>query len=187
MNVYDFDKTVFYPDSSYTFFLYCLRTHPHAVLCTGKDILRYATLYARKAVNTKELKEKLFAFLLFLPEPEKVVRAFWDRHFSTGIRSWYLAQKRSDDLIISASPAFLVEEACRRLGVSCIATRMDIDSGRIDGENCHDVEKTRRFLAEYPDGVIERFYSDSLSDTPLAMLADQAWLVKKDKLSPWPC
>ena len=32
MNVYDFDQTIFYPDSSCTFFLYCLKKYPGAVL-----------------------------------------------------------------------------------------------------------------------------------------------------------
>ena len=185
MNVYDFDKTVFYPDSSYCFFLYCLRKHPHAVLRTGKEILRYSLLYAHGDVSTKELKEKLFAFLLFLPEPEKLVKQFWDAHDS-GIAKWYLAQKRPDDLIISASPEFLVGEAARRLGVKLIGTRMNIHTGEIEGENCHDVEKTRRFFEEYPDGRIDSFYSDSISDAPLAQLAGQAWLVKKETLCPWP-
>ena len=185
MNVYDFDKTIFYPDSSVSFFLYCLRKHPHAVLRTGKDIVRYSLRYTNKNVTTKELKEKLFAFLLFLPEPEKAVSEFWDTHFS-GIGKWYLAQKRSDDLIVSASPEFLVGEAARRLGVSVLGTRMNIHTGQIEGENCHDVEKTKRFFEAYPDGKIESFYSDSLSDAPLARLARQAWLVNKETLSPWP-
>ena len=28
MNVYDFDQTIFYPDSSYCFLLYCLKKYP---------------------------------------------------------------------------------------------------------------------------------------------------------------
>lgn len=185
MNVYDFDKTVFYPDSSYTFFLYCLKRYPGAVLRTGGDILRVWPRYLRRAASTKELKEKLFAFLRFVPEPEKLIKAFWDEHIS-GVGAWYLAQKRPDDLIISASPEFLVREAADRLGVSLLATRMDLHSGRIEGENCHDEEKLRRFREAFPDGVIDEFYSDSLSDAPLARIAGRAWLVKKETRSPWP-
>ena len=62
---------------------------------------------------------------------------------------------------------------------------MDIRSGRIEGENCHDTEKLRRFRAVFPESKIEEFYSDSLSDAPLAELADRAFLVKKGKLSAW--
>ena len=72
------------------------------------------------------------------------------------------------------------------LGVGLIATPMDKHSGKILGENCHDTEKVRRFREQYPDGHTERFYSDSLSDTPMAEIADEAFLVSKGKLSPWP-
>ena len=184
MNVYDFDKTVFYPDSSCAFFLYCLKKRPAAVLRVLPGILSASLRYAFGAIPTKALKEKLFAFLRYLPEAEETVGRFWDERFSS-VEEWYLAQKRPDDLIVTASPAFLVGEAGRRLGVEVIGTRMDIRSGRIEGENCHDEEKVRRFRALYPDAEIEAFYSDSLSDAPLAELAEKAFLVKKGKLSAW--
>ena len=184
MNVYDFDKTIFYPDSSYTFFLYCLKKYPRAVLRFSPGILSAALRYAFGTIGAKALKEKLFAFLRCLNDPERLVEDFWNEHFS-GIGEWYLRQKKDDDLIITASPEFLVGEAGRRLGVEVIGTRMDIRSGRIEGENCHDTEKVRRFRAAYPDAAIETFYSDSLSDTPMAEISEQAFLVSRGKLSAW--
>ena len=184
MNVYDFDKTIFYPDSSYTFFFYCLRHRPGAVLRVLPGILSAGIRYACKAISTKALKEKLFAFLRFLPEPQKTVERFWDDRFA-GIGDWYLARKRPDDLIITASPEFLVGEAGRRLGVAVIGTRMDPRSGVIEGENCHDEEKLRRFRAGFPEAEIDEFYSDSHSDEPLAAVAAKAFLVRKGTLRPW--
>ena len=64
--------------------------------------------------------------------------------------------------------------------------RMDIRTGKITGENCRGGEKPLRFRAEYPEAVVEAFYSDSTADAPMAALAKKAWLVKGDKLSPWP-
>ena len=184
MNVYDFDKTVFYPDSSCMFFLYCLKKHPGAVLRVFPGILSASLRYAFGTIPTKALKEKLFAFLRCLPDAEKTVERFWDEHFS-GVEDWYLSRKRSDDLIVTASPAFLVGEAGRRLGVAVIGTQMDIFSGRIEGENCHDEEKVRRFRAAFPDAEIGEFYSDSLSDAPMARLAEKAFLVKRGNVSAW--
>ena len=86
-------------------------------------------------------------------------------------------------------PLLTGDKALRRAageeGVEVIGTRMDIRSGRIEGENCHDTEKVRRFRALYPDAEIDVFYSDSLSDSPLAELAGKAFLVKKGNLSDW--
>ena len=184
MNVYDFDKTIFYPDSSVTFFRYCFRRFPGAVLRVSPGIVSAGVRYACRTITTKQLKEKLFAFLRFLPEPEQVVKDFWDEHISR-IGEWYLSQKKEDDLIITASPEFLVGEAGRRLGVGVIGTRMELRSGRIDGENCHDREKVRRFRAAFPEAEIADFYSDSHSDDPLAEIAANAFLVNKGSLRPW--
>ena len=186
MNVYDFDKTVFYPDSSYKFFLYCLKRHPGTVLRFSPGALAASLRYAFGVIGAKALKEKLFAFLRCVNDPQKLVVDFWDEHFS-GIEEWYLRQRKPDDLIITASPEFLVGEAGRRLGTAVIGTRMDIRSGRIEGENCHDTEKVLRFRAAFPETEINAFYSDSLSDTPLAEIAERAYMVKRGKLSVWQC
>ena len=186
MNVYDFDKTIFYPDSSYCFFLYCLRRYPRAVLHAMPGACVKALQWKLGAAETKGLKEKLFAFLPALDNIERIVLEFWDE-YRAHLGAWYLAQKQSDDLIISASPEFLLRPVAESLGVRLIATRMDPHTGRILGENCHDAEKISRFLKEYPDGKVDAFYSDSLSDSPMAWFAEEAWMVKDGKeLLPWP-
>ena len=185
MNVYDFDETIFQPDSSFAFILYCVKRCPGALLRTAPGTIRAAVRYRAGRIPTKTLKEQLFSFLRYVPDPEGLVQDFWDKHFSQ-VERWYLNQRKADDLIITASPEFLVGEAARRLGVSVLGTRMDIRSGRIEGENCHDSEKVNRFRALYGDTQIAEFYSDSLSDTPMARLARQAFLVHKGTLRSWP-
>ena len=187
MNVYDFDKTIFYPDSTASFYRYCLRRIPGILLPTLPKALGAGLRYRSGKTTAKELKQQLFSFLPKLSEDEldTLVADFW-RENEGRIGAWYLKQKHPDDLIISASPRFLLAPICRKLGVSLIATEMDPRSGTISGENCHDYEKPRRFYKEFPGAEVECFYSDSLTDSPMAELADQAWLVKKHKLSPWP-
>lgn len=185
MNVYDFDETIFHPDSSYAFVLYCLRHYPRAVLSTMPAVAWKGSLYALNKLETRELKETVFSFLPFLDDPERIVLDFWEENRG-GIAAWYLAQKRPEDLIISASPAFLLQPAADYLGVSLIATPMDIHTGKIIGRNCHDEEKVRRFREQYPDAAVEEFYSDSLSDAPIARLAEKAWMVRGQERVPWP-
>ena len=127
----------------------------------------------------------MFSFLPRLGDVDAVIRGFWDE-YRGNLEPWYLAQKRPDDVIISASPEFLLRPICAELGVTLIGTRMAKETGLIDGENCHDAEKVRRFNAEFPDAHVDSFYSDSLADTPMARLADKAFLVKRGELSPWP-
>ena len=185
MNTYDFDETIFNPDSSYAFIMYCWKKFPLTMVKTLPAVAVKAVAYKMDKSKAKELKEKLFAFLPEVDDIDALVDEFWACHQS-GIGQWYLDQKRADDIIISASPEFLLKPIANQLGVSLIATPMDKHTGKVEGLNCHDHEKVRRFYEQYPGAHTEEFYSDSLSDTPMAMIADKAYIVKKGKLSPWP-
>lgn len=184
MNTYDFDETIYIRDSSVTFYLYCLKRYPAAILRTVPRTLFVGVKKAFGKIDLTALKEQLFSFVRYI-DAERVVADFWAEKFD-GVGEWYLAQKKDDDIIISASPEFLLRPAADRLGVRLIATCMDSKTGRITGKNCHDVEKVRRFHEQYPGAHTECFYSDSLSDAPMAELADRAFLVTRGKLSPWP-
>lgn len=186
MNVYDFDKTIFYPDSSACFIRFCLRHYPRAVLRAAPAAGVTGMQWMLKQAETRELKEKLFSFLPYLDNVDAIVEEFWEA-YRCHIGDWYRKQRRDDDLIISASPEFLLRPIADELGARLIATRMDRRTGRILGNNCHDAEKICRFLKEYPDEQVDAFYSDSLSDSPMAWFAKEAWLVKAGKeLQPWP-
>jgi len=62
---------------------------------------------------------------------------------------------------------------------------MDKKTGKINGENCRGEEKVNRLKELYKDIEIDNFFSDSLSDTPLALLAKKAYIIKKGKVIDW--
>ena len=185
MNAYDFDQTVFFPDSSYCFVMYCLRHYPRAVLHAVPGSALSGLRVWRKQADTKELKEQLFSFLPRLDDVHRIVEEFWEEH-RDNLAQWYLEQKREDDVIISATPEFLLRPICEELGVRLIATPMDPYTGKILGLNCHDEEKVRRFREAFPGGTPDAFYSDSLADTPMAEFAKKAFLVKNGERIRWP-
>lgn len=186
MNVYDFDETIFFPDSSYSFVRYCLRHYPRAVLRALPNAALAGLKKLLGQADTRALKEQVFSFLPYLDNVEQIVREFWNEKHGQ-IADWYLEQRRDDDLIISASPEFLLRPIARELGVGLLATRMDSQTGRILGDNCHDTAKVCRFLKAYPGETPDAFYSDSLSDSPMAWFAKEAWLVKNERERiPWP-
>lgn len=184
MNVYDFDQTIFNPDSSFLFTVTTLKKYPALFFRILPDFVRATVGRLLGTVSQKEWKEAVFSYLPYLDDPETEVRMFWERN-QHKIERWYLAQKREDDIIVSASPEFLLAPICQMLGVRLIGTRMDRHSGAILGENCSGEEKVRRLYEEYPDAVIEKFYSDALVDTPLARLAEKAYRVNHDKIRSW--
>jgi phosphoserine phosphatase len=144
-----------------------------------------AVLHLLEQKDTRALKEKAFAFLRHLDDVDRIVQEFWQEN-SGKIAEWYLEQRRDDDLILSASPEFLLRPIADSLGVQLIATQMDRHTGKIIGKNCHDNEKVVRFYAKYPNVKPERFYSDSLSDAPMARIAQQAFLIRNGVPVPWP-
>jgi putative flippase GtrA len=71
------------------------------------------------------------------------------------------------------------------LHCTLIASKIDPKTGVYDGKNCSGEEKARRFRARYAGEKIDRFYSDSLSDAPLAGIAGQSFMVTGDRIVPW--
>ena len=181
MNVYDFDKTIYPRDSATDFFWYCVRRYPAALLCLPAA-LGTALVHWGKPELRGKLKEKIYSFLRFVPDPKAAASAFWDEKLDD-VYSWYRERRRDDGLVISASPDFLVGEACRRLGVRWLCTEMDRHTGRLLSPNCRGEEKVRRFRAEYADAPVEEFYSDSWSDRPMMELAERGYLVKKGRVA----
>lgn len=183
MNVYDFDGTIYNGDSSVDFFLYVLRKKPAALFTVPKQLWGFG-LYALKKIDKTTLKEYYFSFLSAV-DAEKLAESFWDEREGR-IYDWYLKQQREDDMIISASPEFLLRPICSRLGISrLIASRVDSKSGRFQGKNCHDAEKPKRLEAEYGLTKVDAFYSDSLSDLPMAQIAERAYMVKNGVPVTW--
>jgi hypothetical protein len=180
MNVYDFDKTIFRGDSTARFFAFCLARHP-GILRRLPGIACDAGRLALGGTDKTGFKGRLFGFLRDIPDVNAEVAAFWAENEGR-IQPWYLAQRRPDDLVISAGPEFLLAPVCPRL----IASRVDPKTGAYTGKNCDGAEKLARFRAEYGGAPIEEFYSDSLRDAPMAGIAARAFLVKGDRLAPWP-
>ena len=177
MNVYDFDGTIYNGDSSVDFWLFCSRRNPSVFFRCLPRLIKGAALYALGRIPKEAWKEKFFSFLNYMPADETLVRSFWETHFRR-IKKWYLDRKQGNDLIISASPVFLLSPVSKRLGVSLIASEVDPETGRFSGRNCSGDEKVRRFRLACPNESVDEFYTDSRKDLPMAGLAARAYLVR---------
>lgn len=187
MNTYDFDKTIFYPDSSVTFVKWYMRRHPSALLLWLPRMAVIGLLYVLKLIPKEKLKENIFSFVRRIDDIDAVLKTYWDEH-EDWIAPWYRDRHKADDIVISASPEFVVKPMTDRLGIELIASPMDKHTGKMYGKNCYGEEKVRRFYELHPDAVTEEFYSDSLSDSPMARIAQSAYLVvdKGQRTIPWP-
>ena len=183
MNVYDFDKTIFYPDSTVTLLKFLLRRYPRAFY-EQAEAIALGIWKNYKTGDPTPMKEAALSVLAYVPDIDALVDEFWEENLCR-IARWYLDRKKPDDLIISASPEFHLRPIADMLGFALIATPTDKYSGQITGLNCRGEEKVRRFLLEYPGESIDEFYSDSMADSPMAEIADRAFRVNKGRISPW--
>ena len=117
----------------------------------------------------------MFSYLTVVDDFDVQIERYWDKN-EKKIASWYLAQKRPDDLIISASPLCIIERIAVRLGVNCVATEFDRELGVLINNLMYATEKSM-YIIDHGFPLIENFYSDSLADTPMALCAEKAHLV----------
>lgn len=183
MNVYDFDDTIYNGDSTEDFIKWCIKKKPLLICRLINGGVSFCA-YKLKMCSKTFFKEKMYSYLRSVPEIDQWVNEFWNEHLCN-IKKWYLDNKKEDDVIISASPEFLLKPVCRKLGiVNLMASRVDSKTGLYCGINCFGAEKVRRFKEKFTDDIDE-FYSDSFSDSPLADMAKEAFYVCGDVLIPW--
>lgn len=185
MNVYDFDNTIYRGDSTFHFVLWLFRRRPLTLLSLPRTAV-CGLLYGLRQMEKLQFKQNLYHMFVYVKDMDAAVQEFADSHMDH-IKGWYAEQQKEDDLVISASPEFLIRAMCSRAGIRHVmASRVDMHSGIYDGLNCHGEEKVRRYGEAFHGVRPAGFWSDSLSDSPMACLAEEAWLVRGDARSPWP-
>ena len=176
MNAYDFDETIFYPDCSVLFARWCAKRHPKLYFTYLPKVVKSLLQYKKGKLPRYKFERTFFSFLKQVDDFDEQIEKFWDKN-ECRISRWYLEQKRPDDLIISASPACIIAPIARRLGVNYVATDYDREYG-VFVDNLMYAKEKAKYIIDQDFPVIENFYSDSLADTPLALLAEHAHLVK---------
>lgn len=183
MNIYDFDGTLYDGDSTVDFLLYSLKKHPALVRFAPYQGLAFVQ-YALKRIDKTTMKERIYRVFTGY-DAEGLLAEFWDTH-RRKIFPWYYQRHEETDIVISASPEFLLRPICEQLGIRhLLASRVDARTGKYDGINCWGPEKAVRLRQELGITHCEEFYSDSHSDQPMADIASRAFLVVKGTIRDW--
>ena len=144
VNVYDFDGTIYNGDSSIDIYFFLLKRYPKLIAYFPKQMLGIVK-YKLHLSSKEEMKEMYFSFLKGIRTDKTFVDDFWKQN-QNKIKEWYLNQKRKDDVIISASPEFLLKPICEILGVeNLIATKVELSSGKFLSKNFDYPEKTLKY------------------------------------------
>lgn len=113
INIYDFDKTIYDGDSSIDFFKYCIKINKKCLRILPKLALAII-LYLLKIKEKEYLKSVFFSFIKYFSNLDKVVADFWNEHNSK-IKDFYLKGRFKTDIIISASPEFLLKPVAKNI------------------------------------------------------------------------
>lgn len=184
MNVYDFDKTIYAGDSTLDFYFFSLKKSPMLIRFFPIQIIGFIK-YMFGMYSKLQFKEKFYSFLKGIKDVDSIVELFWNAN-QDKIKDWYLKSKEESDVIISASPEFLLNNICRRIGIKhLIASEVNKNTGICEGENCYGEEKVLRFKKYFEKGEIKKFYSDSLSDAPISLMASERYIVNGNNILPW--
>ena len=184
MNVYDFDHTIYDGDCTVDFYLFLLKRRP---LLIRYIIIQTVGLlmYVIRVWDKTKAKQVFYRFLKGVSDIDKEIELFWQQNIHK-IKKWYYEQQQPSDVVISASPYFLVNAACKKINLQhVIASEVDKLTGKYTGKNCYGEEKVSRFYEIFPGAHVTGFYSDSLSDSPLAKISENSFIVTKDTLHDW--
>lgn len=186
MNVYDFDNTIYDGESTFDVFLFYLKKNPSLIKLFPTVVAAFAK-YKKGKISIDDMIEKYVPLVenaaKNIVNPEKDPQEFWDRHM-TKIKPFYYDIQKEDDLIITASPDFTMNEICKRLGVKhLLSSTVNPETGKFE-RICLKTNKVKAFFENYGDAQIENFYTDSPeNDAPLIEIAKHAYIVKKNKIT----
>src|SRR5574344_980320 len=138
--LYDFDGTIYDGDSSVDFFKFCLKKNKKMLKMLFPVLNKYLS-YKAKSISDTELKEYIFSFLKYFDNIDDLVNEFWISHKSK-IKDFYLNKNHNKDIIISASPLFLLTPICDELKVKdLIASDVDKKTGHFNKLNNRGIVK----------------------------------------------
>ncbi len=184
VNVYDFDNTIYRGESLVDFILWYMRRDPGiwphlpGLACIGiKDALHLFTVEQAVAAYAAFLE----SYYVKMGDLRESSVRFWDRH-EKKIKPWYETVRREDDIIVSGTTDFLLDEIMRRMGIHrYIGSSIDPATGKFR-RLCFMENKVKLLHEYYPEAEVRNFYTDSMNDRAMIEIAEHAFLVRGSRI-----
>ena len=181
MKVFDFDNTIYRGESSIDFSFYMIR-HNRKILLYVPVILSSLVKYKLCLLSREKLESIINDFfegvLEGTEDAERFISLFWETHAGK-LNKRILQLIEPEDVILSASPSFLVGGIREKLGTdNILGTEVDLERKRITWFNFGE-NKVRRYRELYGDRVIDAFYTDSYNDRAMMAVSRKVFIVKR--------
>lgn len=181
MKVFDFDNTIYRGESSVDFSFYMIR-HNKKIIRYVPTILFTLAGYKMCLLSKERLENIINDFCAGVLDgtesPVDFVKPFWKEN-AHKLNRRLLAMISPDDVIISASPIFLIEGIGEKLNTDkLVGTEVDFEQKKIKWFNFGG-NKVKRYKALYGDKTIDAFYTDSYNDKEMMDISRKVFIVKK--------
>ncbi len=184
MNAYDFDNTLYRGESSVDLAIFMIRNNKRIILWLPKifwGLLRYKLCLIGRERIEQLINSFMQAVLRDREEVLGIMEDFWAQH-SRKLDAAMISRIGKDDIIISASPSFLLEAISDRLGTkNLVCSEVDFDTMSVSRLNFGE-NKVKRFRELYGGQGIDCFYTDSYNDKALMDISGQVFIVKKGRV-----
>ena len=186
MNAYDFDNTIYDGESIFDFFKFCIKKDISLIRFFPKVLMRLIEYKLSKLSMDKLYKTASEIINYFIKNSkydiDTLTKQFWDKNIKK-LKPKFLNQLKKEDLIITGCPNFLINYIKDELKVeNIICTEYNFETNEIEficlGEN-----KVKKFNEKYKNVKINKFYTDSLIDSPFMKCAKEAYMVKGNKIT----
>lgn len=181
MNVYDFDGTILAGDTEEYFKKYIFKNY-HISYKSKLEVNFYGLLFKLNLIDSDKLLKHFYVYLKELDNIDNIVKAFWDDH-KKYIKEYYYKNHQEDDVVVSATPRFLLEYISKELKINTlIATEMDKNTGILKSKVCKGIEKVNRYNEIFHERKYDNYYFDSDTDIPLMKYSTNGYRLYGDKL-----
>lgn len=185
MKVFDFDNTLYHGESAVDLALYMIKNNKKIILYLPKifvNLIKYKLCLVDKKKIVAAINDFLNNVIRSKEELYGAVEGFWEKNRYKLDRKM-LSMIKSDDVIITAGPDFLINGIRDLINTDhIISSRLDTDKMKVAylnfGEN-----KVKGYMALYGDKRIDYFFTDSYNDKALMDISERVYIVKKGRLS----
>ena len=135
MNVFDFDNTIYDGESFVDLFLAVLKKDPSVIRFAPmviSGVLKYKSGKLDLEQGLAQYAPHFEGYVSGMKDIPGLVKEFWDKN-EIKIKPFYEKIRRDDDIIISASPEFVLAEIGKRIGLkNYIGSDIDPTTGKIN-------------------------------------------------------
>lgn len=181
MNVYDFDGTIIHGDSEDYFMAYALK-HFKIKFKHRLEMRFFYYLSKIKLVSPQTQRNHTYPYISCISDIKNIMKDFWDE-YEKYIFPYYQQTHQNDDVVVSATPRFILEEIIKRLKIkTLICSEIDLRTGKMVGKMCFADEKEVYYNKVFNKKTFDNYYFDKDHDMCLLKYAKNGYMVHNGKL-----